>query len=91
MIHDNYTIIKLQQTLKIINLKTKQPQPSIKKPFFFFKINSTIPNHIRKVETRKKNSKYKLKKTSEQNKPRALGPCTEALESLDLGATVGLS
>jgi hypothetical protein len=45
------------KTLKIINLKTKQPQPSIKKTFFFFKIKSTIQNHVKKVETRKKKIK----------------------------------
>jgi len=34
------------KTLKIIDLKTKQPQTSIKKPLFFFKIISTIQNHL---------------------------------------------
>jgi hypothetical protein len=32
--------------LKIIDLKTQQPQPSIKKAIFFFKIKSTIQNHL---------------------------------------------
>jgi len=59
MIHDHYTIIKLQQ-----NSKNHRPQNKIaptfnKKSLFFFKIKSTIKNHLQKVKIRKKKrSKY---------------------------------
>jgi hypothetical protein len=53
MIHDNYTIIKLHKTLKIIDQKTKQPQPSIIiKPFFFFKIKSTYKITFKRWKSR---------------------------------------
>jgi hypothetical protein len=47
MIHDNYTIIKLQQNPKTHKPKNKTaPTFNKKKPFFFFKIRSTMQNHL---------------------------------------------
>jgi hypothetical protein len=49
------------KTLKIIDLKTKKPQPSIKKTIFLFqnKINNT--KSPLKSEKQKKKKKFKIK------------------------------
>jgi len=53
---------------------------------FFFKINSTIQNHLSKVEIRKEkknqNQNINYKKNQCTKLQRALWPCIEALESL---------
>jgi len=67
VIHDNDTIIKLQQNPKNHRPKRKTAPTFNKKPFFIFKIKSTIKNHLSKVQNKKKKSKYKFKKSSEQN------------------------
>jgi hypothetical protein len=59
MIHDNYTIIKLQQNPKNHRPKNKTAPTFNKKPFFSKK-KSKIENHFSKVEIRK--NKNKLKK-----------------------------
>jgi len=55
------------KTLKIIDQKNKTAPTFNKKPFFIFKIKSTIKNHLSKVQFFFKKSKYKFKKSSEQN------------------------
>jgi len=67
MIHDIYTIIKLQQNPKSHRPKKKTAPTFNKKPFFHFQnkiINTKSPF---KGGNQKKKSKYKFKKSSEQN------------------------